>query len=279
MMSNNKTVHTVFQVLNFLRSPDSKQYKLTPVDQLILIYLANHEGKNGIYPSQATLAHDLNIKERHLRDKLVNLRNTGLIMYEKMGRKYHYKLSTIAAPQCRYCSENCNKHRHPSAGITGTPVPVLSIYSNNDLTMRGRRKRALPLPVSFMPNEQSRQVISELKLSSDMLQEFKDFCGDKGILSYDWQARYRKYLRDEKKYLVKKNSTTIPALGCTIRNTIQDFPKKPPLEGPCTDAVREAHMEKMRNLLKPWRNDTNGHQNEGAEADGGAGKMPVVSHH
>jgi hypothetical protein len=54
-----KDIHIVFDVLNFLHSDAVKEYDILPIDKLILINLASHNGPKGICPSIDRIAQEL----------------------------------------------------------------------------------------------------------------------------------------------------------------------------------------------------------------------------
>ena len=200
-----KTVHIVFQVLNFLRDLSSRQYKLLPIDKLILITLASHKGTKGIFPMQETLADELGIKRRHLRYRLNHLEKIGLIVIEKVGRKHHYhlqKLSTIEALECTYQESieapQCTSQGHYSAAHRGTVVATNNKVSNKlNKTERERTKRA-PLSLDdFCPNEANQYLCSDLRLNlEEEVTSFKNRHNGKGELQYEfgrWLKRSQEY--------------------------------------------------------------------------------------
>ena len=97
-----KSVHVVFQVLNFLTSPSSFSYDLLPIDKWILTILAKHHGDLGIFPKQETIAKEANLSKRYTRDRLDHLKDIGLISVKRINRRHHYFLeflSTTVQPE------------------------------------------------------------------------------------------------------------------------------------------------------------------------------------
>src|SRR3974390_3413322 len=88
-----KSIHVVFQMLNFLHSDLAKSYNLIPIDRLILINLASHNGKKGICPSTTTIAKELNITSKHVKERLSYLESINLISIRRTnGKRSQYKL-------------------------------------------------------------------------------------------------------------------------------------------------------------------------------------------
>jgi hypothetical protein len=56
-----KSIHPLFHLLNFIYSAECLPFELTDLDKLILIGIMKHLGKEGIFVSQKTLAHELNV--------------------------------------------------------------------------------------------------------------------------------------------------------------------------------------------------------------------------
>jgi hypothetical protein len=207
-----KTIHVVFQVLNFLHGSDSIEYKLLPIDKLILINLASHKGIKGIFPSQQTISKELKYDVRELRRRLKHLEDVGLIYVDKVNRKNYYylrflyELSTIEGVQPPYKLStgysiegvqplSYRVYSPPMRGCTAPP-------NNKVITKKEKRgvrntSRPSPFPKSFYPDKQSIQLAQELKIAETILDSFKDYVADKGLKSADWNARFRKYLRDE----------------------------------------------------------------------------------
>ena len=57
--------------------------KSTGAARMLLMVLANHEGKDGIYPAIELLARECNTTERNVTRTLQNLRDMGELVVEK----------------------------------------------------------------------------------------------------------------------------------------------------------------------------------------------------
>src|SRR5213075_2168567 len=161
-----KIIHIVFQVLNFIHSASSKTYKLLPIDKLILLNLASHKGIKGIFPMQETIADEVDMTRRHLRNRLKYLEEIGLIFVEKIGRRHYYhlqKLSTIgelqfpnddAIGELQFLSQgNCSSSHRGITVATNNKV-------NNKIKKRERvRKKLAPFPPDFLPDQKTKDLV------------------------------------------------------------------------------------------------------------------------
>ena len=93
--------HIVFRVLNFVSTPEASS--LLPNEKLLLIFLAKHHGKKGIYPSRATLAKEMHVTSRYITTLIQSLEEKKLIkIQDSHGKSHHYELlflSTTLEPQ------------------------------------------------------------------------------------------------------------------------------------------------------------------------------------
>lgn len=89
-----KTIHIVFQVLNFLSHPlSSSSYDLSPDEKLILIFLSKHHGQKGIYPSVHTLSRELQRHHTCIRKTLKKLVKKNLLKIQNIpGKSSNYTL-------------------------------------------------------------------------------------------------------------------------------------------------------------------------------------------
>lgn len=224
---NNKDIHVVFQVLNFLRNSDVIEYKLLPADKLLLIFLASHFGTQGIFPNQSTLAKEMQCSIRHVRARLKYLQEINLISINCIKRKHHYSLlflstegpplSTEEEVQFPY-KEPVNhpieepqfpSQRNHSSSQSGTTVPT-NRYNNNQLNKIERSaKRSTSLPINFKPDEESVQLGQSLGLSDEIVFKFRDYCLSKASRSYDWQSTFRNFMRSEAEYRKRNQKNEI----------------------------------------------------------------------
>ena len=90
---------------------------------------------------QQTIAKEMKISIRYVREITKRLESLGLITITKMGRKYHYAFPFIAEPQFLYepvdNSQQRNPsspiQRNPSSGHRGTGVPTNNKVSNKEV--------------------------------------------------------------------------------------------------------------------------------------------------
>ncbi len=164
MTHPSKTIHPVFQVLNFLKSENSDKYDLLPADRFLLIILVSHSGNQGIYPSQKTLAKECKVSIKFLEKRISILKKKGLIRAEKIGRRNYY---TIQIPLLQEGNKVINTPpigaKYPSCGRVNTPPTggLDSLYINNKEEITNKNNS-----VSFFEAENSQitqpQQISEV---------------------------------------------------------------------------------------------------------------------
>ena len=89
-----KSIHIVFQVLNFLSLPElSAHYELSPDEKLMLIFLAKYKGAKGICPRIRTLKKELQRSDRPIQKTLNRLREKKLILIDYIpGKASSYTL-------------------------------------------------------------------------------------------------------------------------------------------------------------------------------------------
>lgn len=268
MAETKKEIHIVFQVLNFLHDSFSKQYKLLPIDKLILITLASHKGSRGIFPMQETLADELGIKRRHLRYRLQYLESIGLIWIEKIARKHYYhlqKLSTIEAPQCTYPeiieAPQCTSQGHYSAAHRGTVVAPNNKVSNKLKKRESARKSLAPLSPDFSPDQKTRGVVKELSIKKECLDDifggFMEYFLDSGEARKDWQFECRKWFKREVE--MRGNEICFVEAVQKVNISIEPKSKERPMEEKDQIAAKEALAIIMSKL--PKLNGYGGQQN------------------
>ncbi len=212
-----KQVHVVFKVINFILGSLSAQYKLLPIDKLILITLASHKGKHGIFPMQETLANELNTSRRYMRARLLYLEKIGLLSVENINKKNHYKLAFLSTiddlqiPQKENIEDLQILHNEKSEDLQ---IPQQRIYRSSyrgstDATinkvnnkLRTKRERE-PLSPSFSPNDENlalaREVSGKTNLSpAQLFTKFKNLQLSKQNTSAYWDGEYQNFLMNEK---------------------------------------------------------------------------------
>lgn len=210
-MQDKKTVHIVFQVLNFLSRPHlSADYNLSSDEKLLLIFLAKYKGGGGIYPSVSTLGRHLQRNVTSIRRSLRRLLQKKLIKIQYVpGKSSNYTLfipcddlsTTTGVDALGICdAPRASTPVHPVRTRPTTPRTDarLSERDNNHLnkTERTRTKRASALSDDFEPNKQSCQTAKEAGLTQDEA-------------NYEFEKFMNHYLENEEKkkdwQLVLKN--------------------------------------------------------------------------
>lgn len=211
-----KTIHIVFQVLNFLSQAClSGQYDLSSDEKLLLLFLAKHKGVRGIYPSVITLSKELQRNETNIRRSLKRLKDKNLILIEYIpGKSSQY---TLLLPEI--LSTTPGVHALPASMLPPAPTPghpgrtrvdtpgvhaPQSERVNNPLnkTERARTKRA-PLSLSWSPNDKNMQSAREVaskvgKTTDQLIIKFKNLQISKEATSTDWDRNFENYLIDER---------------------------------------------------------------------------------
>jgi hypothetical protein len=175
-----KSIHIVFQVLNFCSSEYSLSYNLSPEEELLLIYLAKHRGVKGIFPSIATLATERHKSRRTIMRSIQSLEQKKLIHVERsQGRSSHYHL---IIPDTKLSTTS---DTHVTSDIDDTsdtyvtpPVTSVSPTSDTGVTLYNKvsnrvNKTERAAPSLFEPNEANQTLALELQVDID--QELSSF--------------------------------------------------------------------------------------------------------
>lgn len=96
-------MHIVFETLNFLRSTDSDQ--LNASEKLLLVFLAAHQGRCGIFPSTQILAKEMKVSVRYITILLTSLVQKKIIKREQSaGEVNTYSLLFSQTPEQQFGS-------------------------------------------------------------------------------------------------------------------------------------------------------------------------------
>jgi len=96
-----RKVHIVFETLNFLRSAESDQ--LNANEKLLLIFLAAHQGRCGIFPSTQVLAKEMKVTVRYITILLSSLVEKKIIEREQSsGVVSNYRLLYAHTPEHQF---------------------------------------------------------------------------------------------------------------------------------------------------------------------------------
>jgi biotin operon repressor len=274
-----KTVHIVFQVLNYLHDVSSRQHKLLPIDKLLLITLASHKGIKGIFPMQETLADELGMTRRHLRNRIKFLEKIGLIFVEKVGRKHHYhlqNLSTIGEPQFLN-QESIGELQYQNRGTTVPPIgelqlPVYNKVNNKRRTERGRASLARPLSDDFEVTKESAKKAKELGLTEEEanleLDKFFAYYQGKGEEKADWNMVLQGWFIRAAEYKAKT-----PQKKGEVRSTVKFYEPEPRTERRGDPQAAAQALGAILQRLKPKPNGVGNHGRDGQVEDGeGGGK-------
>ena len=224
--------HIVFRVLNFVSTPEASS--LLPNEKLLLIFLAKHHGKKGIYPSRATLAKEMHVTSRYITTLIQSLEEKKLIkIQDSHGKSHHYELlflSTTLEPQ--FTSElqitpdpqfqggwNC------SSRGGGTAVPPINInyqHKGNNTERAAPKKRAAEKPLSvdnFSPSEENRILAETLGLSVD--EETETFLSRHKHAKT--QPEFAIWMKNSAKYRSKQLENKKGGLLQEVKSTVKDW--------------------------------------------------------
>jgi DNA-binding MarR family transcriptional regulator len=252
-----KTIHIVFQVLNFITSEDSTPYQLTADEEKLLLILASHKGDKGIYPGIPTLAAKTKRHRTNVIKTLSKLEEKDLLLIDRLsGRSNHY---TLTIPTLKL-STTSSAHATSSVDTTSSAdatTPVVSTLTTSSVhatrlalrrskknkTERGRASLASPLSV-FQPSEQNQFLASDLRL--DLAAELESFRhrhkGEKN------QYEFERWLKNSHAYRSRQPSGKSVNEPMPQRSTYVDMP--PVIRTPQSDAIREKAMQEMRGFLR-----------------------------
>lgn len=278
-----RTRHTaIFQLSKFLNSNESFEYPLTGSMVAILRYMYEvmeiTHSRTGVCickKSNTIIAQYSRTSQNTVRRALPFLIDYKLLKVEKkIDRSIaHYEIGeTISSaltespdyPQAEN-NEKIWAHSEPSSGLIVSPEN--SIWAHSELTYKKKlleikkeqRERgslktsSLTLSIDFYPNQETIQFATELGFGEEILKEFRDFCSDRNEKSYDWDARFRKYLRQELKYAQKYNGktpkTTKPVIivNPTVAHKDAVIPSKPLHQ---TKEIRKENLNHISKILK-----------------------------
>lgn len=221
-----KQIHIVFQVLNFILSIDSKTFALLSIDKLLLLALAKHQGPKGIYPSTITLAKELQVSPKHIKERINYLDDLKVIEVErKIGCVNRYKL-TFTDPNpspTGYQSPLGDQsptgtrpvtYRLPDPSPTGDTI---NTYNQNRLSKQREAQKSRSLSLSnFSPEEQNQFLCRDLRLDlQEEITSFKNRHSGSGNLQYEfsrWLKRSAQY-RQERSQPKEEVRCTVPEFG------------------------------------------------------------------
>lgn len=262
-----KSIHIVFEVINFLLSDEAKKHKLFPIDKLILITLASHKGTKGIFPMQETLADELGIGRRYLRLRIRFLEKSGFLFVEKIGRRHFYhllNLSTTGEPQIPYHQKieepQFRSQGNYSSAHRGTTDATNNKVSNklNKSERSTRKKTALPLSVDFEPNRETVQEAKRVGLTYDEanyeVEKFFNYYLENGEEKTDWQLVLQNWFIRAGDYKRKNGAITVNAQE--VRSTVPWF--YPEQEAARKSASVSSFMDQVKERLSTQGGKPNG---------------------
>lgn len=241
-----KTVHVVFQILNFLHSEKSIAYSLNDAERLLLITLASHKGAKGIYPSLKTLSRELKKKESTVRRWTASLAQKKLIRIDRtIGISNHYVLSEVlmtplTSEQGTHTDPAQIRADPPLTSEQGTPLTseqLITKRNNKGITERARA----PIAFDFRPDQKTKDLIKELGFDQEQVAEigeaFVAYFLDSGEARKDWQFEARKWFKREREF---RDSKPIKESKEEMRP--QRDTRQPELEIKSTEPMRASEL-------------------------------------
>lgn len=206
-----KEIHIVFQVLNFLSSLSGNPQFTTllktmlPIDRLLLIHIARHNGRKGMCPSLDLLSGELGVTKSYLIRRLYVLEEKKLIeIYRKRGRRHVYFFPFLAKsyPQSGDLHVTTQEvtsgdlqvtrvvtYRSPEWCTTGHPIRETNKYQE--------RESALS---AFLPDDQNLLLCTGLGLKvEEELESFRN--RHKGKVN---QYEFRRWMENSNTYRKRK---------------------------------------------------------------------------
>jgi hypothetical protein len=222
-------MNLLFRVALFLRDSVSQDYDLIPSDVSILMMLASHIGdREHWYIAREEISRECRLRPRQFSYRLKHLERLGLLITKRTGKANAY---TLILPNI--AGKSWSADVHSSADHKADDVHSTAYQENTDVhssadqmcsTVQNRsapecthkepvkkhkkperhKKRASALPDDFEPDEQNTELAEKHGLANRRtLSKFINLAADRGWESFDWQARFNKFLRDEIAYLEK----------------------------------------------------------------------------
>ena len=253
-----KTVHIVFQVLNFLHNLNELT-SLNDAEKLLLITLASHKGVHGIYPSAKTLARELQKGESTIRRLIAQLIKKNLILVDyNLGKSSQYTIVNLSTTPLigERGIDSDPSHRREDTPLTDertTPLTgekVITKLNNKVNNREGRTLRATPLTDEFRPDQKTRELVKSLSFTDeqrdDAMDKFFEYFLDSEEKKRDWQKTCRIWFRRERAYLdTKGKGGKLQAVAPTRQ---PDVYKKQEKEPAYTDPVKAKEL--MKGIMK-----------------------------
>lgn len=208
-----------------------KQRGLKPATKIVLFYLADrHNPDHGCFPSQKTLADDAEMSERSVRDHLDVLEAKGLIARATGHSGGQFKSNRyLLAFEADFQRQNLPSAKSASGENASAPTAKSAADRRQDLPTNlvtepcnGTRKkstagadaqvpqpkktpkRATTIPEGWMPSDRNIADARDRQFNEqeihDEAERFRDYHLAKGTAFKDWDAGWRTWLGNARKY-------------------------------------------------------------------------------
>lgn len=190
------------------------ELELGSTDKLVLLALADWSNDDGIcWPSNAQLCRKSGLSERAVRQCIGRLKDAGHLTRDEVpgkGVTYTVHLGRAAddTPARGAPGRKCPRHVVPKTPARGAPNTLgttnTSPKAKPSERMRAAAKRASALPTGFKPEMAGKTaaVVDGWPPGrlDDEIDAFTDYHQAKGTISKDWQASWRTWVRNSKKW-------------------------------------------------------------------------------
>lgn len=196
---------------------------MSPAQKAVLISLADQSNDDGVcWPSVGTISVRTCLSERAVQNAIKWLAQAGLLVAkERSGTSTVYRITPAAyappqemhpaagAPTPAAAAPPPPQQLHPTPAAAA-PKPSLNRNLNHHGIIDGTAEapkpakpaaRATALPVDFQPDDTAQKLANDCRLNiAEQLLAFQDYHAAKGTTFKDWQAGFRTWLRNARKF-------------------------------------------------------------------------------
>lgn len=202
---------------------------LGPTERLIMLALADHSDDAGrCYPSNARLCERTGLSERAVRTNIRALEAAGyLTVIVGVGQgganvyHVHPEGGQQMPPAANAPGSKCRTggQQVPPDGAADAPKPSITIIEPS--VERAKPKRAVALPPDWVPSDRNIADAQARQFSAEEIENeaarFRDFHLAKGTTFKDWDAGWRTWLGNARKWQPKRTDNSSAFLRSVAR--------------------------------------------------------------